>query len=207
MLGEVARATELWVVCHGYGQLASHFLERFVGLSNPGRVIVAPEGLSRFYLDPFPHGPKARVGASWMTSEDRDHEIEDHVRYLDQLLATLRPEMPGGHTVVLGFSQGTATVGRWISRGQSNADHVIFWAGSIPRDADLALAQREGRIHQVDLVHGRSDELIPSTYVEREVERLRSTGLEFELREFDGGHTIDNGLLESIAAAGRSGRK
>ena len=33
---------EMWIVCHGYGQLASRFLEPFVPLAAPWRRIVAP---------------------------------------------------------------------------------------------------------------------------------------------------------------------
>src|SRR5437867_13104092 len=82
-LGHLRDATELWLVCHGYGQLASRFLERFRPLEAERRCIVAPEGLSRFYLTDSP--AERRVGASWMTREDRLHEIDDYVHYLDAL--------------------------------------------------------------------------------------------------------------------------
>jgi hypothetical protein len=47
-LGSPERSTDLWIVCHGYGQLASRFLERFRPIEAEQRGIVAPEGLSRF---------------------------------------------------------------------------------------------------------------------------------------------------------------
>src|SRR6266704_2680299 len=86
-LGHPSDARELWFVCHGYGQLASRFLERFHSLESQRRCIVAPEGLSRFYLTEHP--TERRVGASWMTREDRLHEIDDYVRYLDALHAVV----------------------------------------------------------------------------------------------------------------------
>ncbi|MDE3054320.1 MAG: phospholipase, partial [Gemmatimonadota bacterium] len=62
---------EIWIACHGYGQLAGRFLRHFRAAAHPERLIVAPEALSRFYLDnALPHGPDARVGATWMTRED-----------------------------------------------------------------------------------------------------------------------------------------
>ena len=78
-LGGGAGVHHVWFVLHGYGQLASALLRNFEGLANPSRLIVAPEGLSRFYVDPIASGPAARrrVGASWMTREDRLIEIED----------------------------------------------------------------------------------------------------------------------------------
>ncbi len=56
---------ELWFVCHGYGQLAERFLRQFAPLDDGTRLIVAPEALSRFYLDPIPqrrNDPSPRIG-------------------------------------------------------------------------------------------------------------------------------------------------
>ena len=76
---------ELWYVLHGYGQLAAPFLDDFRAIDDGTRLIVAPEALSRFYegdVQARLH-KDAKVGASWMTREDRDAEIADYVAYLD----------------------------------------------------------------------------------------------------------------------------
>ena len=88
---------EIWIVCHGYGQLAARFLSWFAPLDDGTRLIVAPEALSRFYLDDRPGAihTESRVGATWMTREDREHEITDYVRYLDVLHDTLRRDLGG----------------------------------------------------------------------------------------------------------------
>ena len=57
------------------------FLGYCQALEDESRVLVAPEGLSRFYVNAT-HG---LVGASWMTREDRQHEIDDYVGYLDAI--------------------------------------------------------------------------------------------------------------------------
>ena len=49
-LGDPAKAKALWVVLHGYGHLARYFLNTFEELEDDA-YILAPEGLSRFYLD------------------------------------------------------------------------------------------------------------------------------------------------------------
>lgn len=36
----------LWIVCHGYGQLADEFLEQFRLLDDGETLVVAPEGLN-----------------------------------------------------------------------------------------------------------------------------------------------------------------
>lgn len=77
-LGEAESAEEVWVVLHGYKQLARRFIRRFKPLDNGRRLIVAPEGLSRFYVSPSEgrHGVASVVGATWMTREDRRAEID-----------------------------------------------------------------------------------------------------------------------------------
>jgi hypothetical protein len=48
-----AEATQAWFVLHGYGQLARYFINSFKVLKDLNIHVVAPEALSRFYLDPF----------------------------------------------------------------------------------------------------------------------------------------------------------
>src|SRR5688572_17903685 len=71
---------ECWLVCHGYGQLAGRFAQSFAHITSPQRCLIFPEGLSRFYLD---DEMRHKVGASWMTKEDREAEMADYVAYLD----------------------------------------------------------------------------------------------------------------------------
>ena len=76
--------SEVWMVCHGHGQLAARFLSRFIPIGRSDRLFVAPKALSRYYLHPprgGPHAPDSPSGATWMTSEDRHREIADGVGY------------------------------------------------------------------------------------------------------------------------------
>ena len=134
---------ELWIVLHGYGQLARRFLAAFQGLDDGSRLVVAPEALSRFYLDPVSERRQQetpRVGATWMTREDRLAEIEDYIAYLEQLTMELRHHLAGAgpRIVVLGFSQGTATLCRWLAASELRADQIVLWAGGIPPELDVA---------------------------------------------------------------------
>lgn len=68
VIGEdVSNPAEVWFVLHGYKQLACRFLRRFEPLADGTRLLVAAEGLSRFYAEESPgrHGPGAVVGATW----------------------------------------------------------------------------------------------------------------------------------------------
>ncbi len=154
LLGRLEAAPEFWIVLHGYGQLARYFLNAFEGLEE-GRVIVAPEGLSRFYLDT----EHSRVGATWMTREDRLNEIDDHVAYLDALAKEIsRVAMPGAPVNVLGFSQGVATATRWALKGSTPIARLVLWSGSIPPEFDREALARTQAHATVDLVLGDKDE-------------------------------------------------
>ena len=81
ILNEGTNAKKVLYVLHGYGQLAEFFVRKFRELGDE-YLIVAPEGMHRFYLQ----GSSGRVGASWMTKEDREQDIKhDDERQSDQL--------------------------------------------------------------------------------------------------------------------------
>jgi predicted esterase len=196
---------ELWIVCHGYGQLAARFLEAFEPLAAPWRRIVAPEGLSRFYLDRSRVGvnAEAEVGATWMTREDREHEIADQIVYLDALLDHLIPPESSSHVRlrVLGFSQGVATVSRWLVRGRRvRPDEVVLWAGSVPTDVDVA--DLAGRLAGAPVVFavGTGDELASWAAADVEVGRFSAAGVDARLVTFNGGHRLDTATLSDIAS-------
>ena len=193
-LGSLADAAELWFVCHGYGHLAARFLERFRPVESDRRCIVAPEGLSRFYLTDKPG--ERRVGASWMTREDRLHEIDDYVRYLDALYATVA--LRTARVTALGFSQGTATVFRWLALGSARIDRVIVWGGEVPPDLDLAAAGERLKATQLTFVYGTRDEFFTPKIVAATESRLKAHDIRYELIAFDGGHEIHEPTLRSL---------
>lgn len=192
---------EVWFVCHGYGQLAARFLEKFRVLDDGRRYIVAPEGLSRFYLSESP--TERRVGASWMTREDRLAEIEDYVQYLDAVHADVFEFVDRTQVTVcaLGFSQGAATVSRWATLGKSPVDRLVLWGGELPPDLDLTLGTVADRLRtaRLSLVHGRSDQFITPKVAREIVERLLAHGIPCAEIPFDGGHELDEPVLKELA--------
>src|SRR2546429_1365720 len=192
---------QVWVVCHGYGQLASRFLEKLRVLDDGTRYLVAPEGLSRFYLSESP--TERRVGASWMTREDRLAEIEDYVQYLDAVYAEVFGSLDrAGVTVhALGYSQGASTVSRWAALGKAKIDRLTLWGGEFPPDLDLTLAGTVGRRRPAPLkiCSGRSDECITPQVIQTITTRLRQHGISFNEIAFDGGHELNEGVLRSLS--------
>lgn len=194
---------ELWVACHGYGQLAEPFARALEPLEDPARLVLVPEGLSRFYLDEPAkrHGPETPVGASWMTREDRESEIADYVDYLDIVIGTVRREL-GDRTlriVALGFSQGVATVSRWAALGRNRADRLVFWGGAPANDLPADRGKDLYKGAALTIVAGRRDDLVPLAAVEREHKALGERGLSATLVLFDGGHALNSETLRQLA--------
>ncbi len=188
-LGDPATARAIWVVAHGYGQLARFFLNKFKGLED-GLLIAAPEGLSRFYLD----DAHQRVGATWMTREDREREIDDHIHYLDLLVQELLHATGPRPVHALGFSQGVATVSRWSISGSTRVSRLVLWGGSLPPDIDTGAMQRWTR-SRVDVVQGVNDDIVPGSVAEQTVQRLSSAGIVHHLHQHRAGHALDPLLL------------
>ena len=200
-LGKPSAATRrVWFVYHGYGQLAAYFIRHFAAMAaaDPGVVVVAPEGLSRFYL----RGHSGRVGASWMTSDGRQHEIDDQVEFLNRLATHILGPCPAGVPVtVLGFSQGTATAGRWLVNAPFRPAHLVLWAGTFPPDTDPEATEQLVRDLPITLVVGGHDEyLVPALVAQQQVQ-LQQLGALLTVRTFIGGHALNQ---EIIAQLGRN---
>jgi predicted esterase len=201
-LGEPSAALrEVWFVLHGHAQLSGYFIRHFAALDDGTRMVVAPEGLNRFYLEQthWKGAGQARVGATWMTREDRLIEIEDYVRYLDALYNATFAEVARAQVrfVVLGFSQGVATACRWLARGDARADTLVLWAGPLPAELDATTAARL-RTLKVIRVMGDADEMATPEAVAAEDARLAVMQLDAPTLRFPGGHQLDAAVLRGL---------
>lgn len=202
LLGEATpNVREVWIACHGFGQLAARFLRHFETIAAPHRLIVAPEALNRFYLDGRigPHGPDAAVGATWMTREDRLTEIDDYVRYLDRVHDDVFAAVDRARVrlVALGFSQGVATICRWAARTAARIDELILWAGSLP--PELVPAPDLFGPARLSLVFGDDDASAPPAALAEHAAKLAAGNLPFRELRFAGGHGLDGATLRRLA--------
>ena len=101
---------------------------------------------------------------------------------------------------VLGFSQGTATVSRWLARcaGRWRPHQLVLWAGDFPADIDAPAARQLLHGLPVALVCGDQDEYVRPAQVARQADLLRQHGAATTTLTFAGGHTLDAGLLKII---------
>ncbi len=202
---EPAQARRIWIALHGYGMLASRFLRGFVGAVPDDTCVVAPEGLSRFYLE-MPRadgGHLQRVGATWLTRESRDTEIRDAHAWLDLVHDEVVQERrdASGDTPrvgVLGFSQGVATAMRWIAHGRVQPAQFIAWAGGAAQDVDRdAFCARMGDAELL-FVMGTHDEFATAINRSTIESALQGLGVRHRHFSFNGKHHLDATLLKEL---------
>ena len=196
---------EVWLACHGYGQLAERWSRHFQPLARPDRLVLVPEALSRFYLD----RNYQRVGASWMTREAREAEIADQIHYLDRVVReSCEREGADPRTVRLvafGFSQGTATVCRWLERSplaasrETRAHRLILWGGRLPTDLDLANEKPWMERADVVLVAGDRDPIATPGRVIQQEKLLGEAGIGHRTVSYPGEHRLNARVLAALA--------
>jgi predicted esterase len=191
------RTRNIWFCLHGFGQLAQYFGRKFTDLDDGQTLIVVPEGLSRLYLN----GEYKRVGASWLTREDKEHEISDFVAYLNSLYDLLLAGRNASefHITLLGFSQGAATACRWVDADHIYADRLILWAGFFPNGlADLINPAKLASV-ETYYVYGKQDEyfkLIDD--VPGYLRRLQTEVPKLQITAFEGGHQVEPTTLTEL---------
>ena len=190
-------ARTLWIALHGYGQLVPYFIRHFHHLNPETNRVIAPEGLHRFYLE----GTSGRVGASWMTKEERERDIQDYIHYLDEVYQHYAKGVE--KVVLLGFSQGVATASRWINLGRSHFDVLINWAGVFP--PDLNNDQLEGiKKTRNFFVYGKQDPYFSTDQLNAMQQRFNDANVEVEIFNFEGKHQLDKKILTHIEKIIRS---
>ncbi len=187
-LGEFNTETkEVWLVLHGYAQLARDFIIPFNALVDGTRFIVAPEGLNKFYAKGFGGKP----AATWMTSEDREVEITDYLNYLNKLCASLQIKA-GVKFIVLGFSQGVATASRFVNQSNLNVDAFIIYSGDLATELANPISAKIKAL-PITYVTGTKDPLITPEKHQQVFDLMHR--LNARVVTFEGGHEVKQEVL------------
>jgi predicted esterase len=183
---------EVWFILHGYAQLAKDILQKFETINNDPIFFIAPEGLNKFYSRGFAGNPVA----SWMSSEDRIHEIKDYCNYLNQLFLSFElDKKPNVKVNVLGFSQGVTTASRWIQSNDFSFHHFVLYAGEIAKEFQEKFPNKLGRIPSI-IVKGTNDSLIKEERIKTLLAIYHQTPHQYI--EFEGGHEVTVDMVELI---------
>lgn len=185
--GVIEKSTTLIYVLHGYGQLAEFFIRKF---AFPDQCyVIAPEGMHRFYLN----GSAGRVGASWMTKEERESDISDNINWLDQLHNDIIRQKQFKKVIIIGFSQGGATAARWFYKGTIKADQLIVWASVFPPDLlienEILTSQQDENLFFI----GSEDEYYTDEQQMELINFYSSKG--FKTIHYTGKHDVDFAVL------------
>jgi len=186
------KSKKLFYVIHGYGQLAGDFIEVFRPLEGKAE-LVAPEGLSRYY------NKTKKAVASWMTSHERESEIEDYVNYLELLHGEISRNQQFEKVFLLGYSQGVSTAMRWLANTKVSFERIYLCSGSIPPELSLndLKSQSNGIFHYF---YGDHDPLLTVDKASEQVALLRELTDQVEAKEFKGGHEVSSTSLKLIEA-------
>ena len=104
-----------------------HFIDHYNDGRTQGSIIIAPEGMHRFYIS----GASGRVGASWMTKEAREIDISDNLSFLEALDSSLSKEFNFEKKYLLGFSQGACLSLEFAARHAQKLGGVVAFTGAL----------------------------------------------------------------------------
>ncbi len=190
-----SRTKNVWIACHGYGEIASEFIASMQDIVDDETYIVAPEALSKFY---WGGGFDGKPVASWMTREDRLNEINDYAHYLTAVLDDVRSKVPKDvRIILLGFSQGAATIMRWVNAIHPLCDAIVIWSGMIPEDIDYDAGYHDGiRMYNR---YGDQDRFINDDRLAQHLTLMDEKGLTVDTQSFVGKHKIYGAPLRTLA--------
>ncbi|MDT7830136.1 esterase [Pricia sp. S334] len=195
-LNTLSENTEhVWVVMHGLGYLSRYFINYFGELPSDKNYIIAPQAPSKYYLS----SAYTHVGASWLTKEKTQQEMENALSYLDAVMAA--EKIPNTcNLIVLGFSQGVSIATRWVARRQINCAQLVLYAGGVPNEleaSDFEFLLKNGT--KVTAIVGDNDKYVNEERRKAESEKIeRLFGGKAEQIIFEGGHEVKRELIHGL---------
>jgi len=194
--GKLSQKTKyFWFALHGSKMRCDQILYKFSEFDPETHFIVAPEALSRFYLEGF----GGDVVAMWMTKRDRLKEIADFSGYLTALYQKFESQLsPECSKIILGFSQGGTTTYRWLHHDQINVDHLIAYSCWIPEDIDLTLSKTELNATKSIYTYGLQDQFLTADRIEAVNAVIAKNKMDIRFEPYEGMHKISKAQLKNL---------
>lgn len=185
------KTKRVWVVFHGIGFLSRYFLRYFAHLDPEENYIIGPQAPSLYYLDQtYRH-----VGASWLTREHTARNMENLLNYLEELFRRESLEK-APQLVFMGYSQGVSILCRWVAFRKISCDRIILYAGRVPAELGPEDFRHLPQDTAVEVMEGDTDPFLPAKDLkEREIRLTELFGDRLDLRQYKGGHELDQELL------------
>ncbi|MBC2840714.1 alpha/beta hydrolase [Robiginitalea sp. SC105] len=175
-----------WMVFHGIGYLAPHFLKHFEHLDPDRHYLVAPQAPSLYYQTES----YDRVGACWLTRKHTAMQMENLLGYLDQI-AESEALSTAGRLVFFGYSQGVSIVCRWVAQRKISCDRIVLYAGKVPDDVSPRDFDHLPDTCRVELLYGDSDPLADKWDRSRLIGHARDVfGSRLKPISYAGGHEL-----------------
>lgn len=191
---KTSKTKNVWLVFHGIGYLSRYFLKYFKHLDAEENYIIAPQAQSKYYLN----GAYRHVGASWLTKENTEAEIENMLNYLDAVFEA-ENLTDVENLNILGYSQGVSVATRFVARRKIQCKNLIMHSGKVPqelRTEDFSFLKNT----RFSFIYGTKDEYLQKGIIEVEEKRLRELFPEnLEILSFDGKHEVNTDLISKFA--------
>lgn len=189
----------VWIVLHGYGMRADTFIKWFDCIADKHTLIVAPEGLHRFYT----RGGQGEIGASWMTSDLRQKDIDHNYAFLDGIFVELIKEGLSKEVKlgVLGFSQGADTASRWATSLAREVSQIVIWGAGLAPEVynEIQRIQKLNASH-MKFVVGTDDRYLSNEDTDTLIIEMHNKGIDFDFHTYQGGHTLDKETIRYFHA-------
>ena len=200
VLNEFTENTKnIWLVCHGIGYLSRYFIRHFNNLDASENYIIAPQAQSKYYLK----SDYRHIGASWLTRENTEADIENVLNYLDEVYAEeilyKKNLAKTPNLIILGYSQGVSVATRFLARRKIKCDQLILHSGKIP--AEISAEDLEFlKDTNVTYLYGTEDEYLKKGIIEVEEERLKTLfPNNLEVLTYNGGHEFNTEIIEKLS--------
>lgn len=189
-----AKTKNVWLVFHGIGYLSRYFLKYFKHLDPYENYVIAPQAQSKYYLN----GEYRHVGASWLTREGLEEEIENTMNYLDAVYNAEKLKEVRNLNI-LGYSQGVSVATRFVARKQIECKNLILHSGKLPQE--LKAEDFENlRDTRFTFIYGTRDEYLNPEIVKAEEQRLHQIFLtNLDIQTFNGGHKVNTEAISKFA--------